>query len=355
MLDPLDFENRPFLDALSRKRRAAFMTLAVERFTLHFWRLLFWVLFFMGLWMLEFPQFFGLVGKSITTTIFLGGFIYFLRQDGRKFKLPAQNELDRRLEDESVLLQGSIGNLEDRLANPKKHATRDLWNLAQKQIVSALPLLKSPSPKALLVRKDPNALRFIAVLLFLSGLMVSGPDWRFRLWEGFMPVVPKFSLAENKAINLWIKPPEYTGAAQIHLTGAGSPQDGLKIPQGSEIKARVYSPLGKFIAPSFRNGDQTVPMKYMGEGLYSFEGVIRRGPNLAVTQSIIPRARWDFLFVNDTPPQISITKPESKEDETKPEIKETDPLEEKKEEVPPKAYDVMPSQSLRFYQTVRDD
>ena len=69
MLDPLDTQNRPFLDALSRKRRAAFLALAVEKISLHGWRLFFWVLLFMGLWMLEMPQFFGLVGKLFAALV----------------------------------------------------------------------------------------------------------------------------------------------------------------------------------------------------------------------------------------------------------------------------------------------
>ncbi len=338
MLDPLDFENRPYLNALSNKRKRAFITITIENIALHSWRVFFWVLMFFGLWMLGLPEFFGKIISLITAVIFAVGIIYLFKSDVLSFKFPREKELDTALEKQSSLPKGYISVLNDRLANPEKDKTRDLWNYAQKEMLhSLLYRLKPARLRSVLSRKDPAALRLIAVLIFISGLLVSGSNWQNRIFSGIFPVSPSnIILQGGKGVNLWIKPPEYTQIEQIHIT-KNSVVEALNIAQGSKIRLRLHSMLGEILPPIFYNGDVKLEMDYLGDGLYGIEREIEQASSILVKQGFVTRARWDYNFIIDTPPEITIAKPKDGDGEiTKP-------------------YEIMDNGVIRFNLNVKDD
>mgnify|MGYP003663783394 FL=1 len=304
MLDPLDQKNRPYLAALAKKRSKTFRILSTESLILHSWRLFFWVLLFFGLWMLSLPSFFGQTVSVLSSLAFVIGFIYLFKKDILSFRFPDTKGLDHRIEKTSALPQGQIALTEDHLANPKKHDTRDLWNNAQKQSLLSFKNLKAPRIKPLLSRKDPSALRYVAVLLFLSGLMVSGPLWKERIFTGLIPVSPSYALSQGQSTNIWIKPPDYTQVPQIHIAGYGTHNKTLDIPEGSTIRIRTHSVFGSYFAPHLHNGDQNITMTHLGSGLYGIETTIEDGTSINVTQAFIPRARWNYHYIKDTPPEI---------------------------------------------------
>ena len=304
MLDPLDYENRPLISALEKKRNRAFRVLTIESSILHSWRLFFWILLFSGLWMLNLPSFFGQFASIATSIIFVFGFIYLFKKDILSFRFPDRKGLDHSIEQNSTLPQGQIALIEDRLANPKKHGTRDLWKIAQKQSLLSFKRLKAPRLKSLLSREDPSALRYIAVLLFISGFMVSGSLWKERIFAGLIPFSPSYAVSQGKNTNIWIKPPDYTQVPQIHLSGHGSHDETLNIPEDSEIRIRLHSVFGEYFAPHLTNSGKKVKLTHMGDGLYGIETVIEPGKSLRITQAFIPRARWNYNFIKDMPPEI---------------------------------------------------
>ena len=304
MADPFDFENRPFTRALSGKRRRGFAVLTCEKIILHFWRVFFWILLFAGLWMLGVPAFFGKFASITATLLFLGGLVYLAKTDILSFRFPDTTDIDKALERETGFSRGYIALLADRLANPKKAETRDLWHRAQEKILCSLKMLKRPRMNAYLSREDPSALRFIAVLVFLSGLAVSGHQWDNRIISGLFPVRAPSLVSGGTGTNLWIKPPDYTQMPQIHVAGAGT-ADILNIPEGSTVRVNIRSLPGVPFIPHFYNGTVKTPMTRLDNGMYTAETVIEPGQNLAITQGFIPRARWGYNLVPDTPPQIS--------------------------------------------------
>lgn len=341
MLDPLDYDNRPYLDALARKRRNAYFAVFIERVCIHFWRFFFWGVFFCGLWMLGLPALFGRGGEITASAVFLLGTIYFLKKDILRFKLPDSSALDARIESRNALLRGHISVLEDKIANPKKAMTRLLWGYFEQQILETFKKLKSPYPRALLTRRDPFALRFLAILFFISGLAVSGSQWSERITDGMFAIAPQLSAgAKAQNISLWITPPEYTGLAQTYLSGKDTISAPLQIPDGSEIKLRVKVPFGDLVAPRFFNGNSRIKMSYLGDNLYGYEGAILDGDMLKINYLLIPRARWPYVFIKDTPPEISFAKEKQSEEKT----------EEKAE-----LYEIMEDYKLRFALSMVDD
>ena len=304
MLDPLDYENRPYISALETKRRRAFRVLTIESLIVHTWRTFFWCLMFGGLWMLSVPSFFGTIANVASTVIFFGGLAYLIKNDILKFRLPDKKGLDHRIEKYSRMPQGQIALIEDKLANPKKHDTRDLWSAAQYKSLVSFKSLKAPRLKSLLSREDPSALRYIAVLLFISGFMVSGPLWKEKIYNGLIPFSPSYAVSQGKATNIWIKPPDYTQIPQMHFSGYGKHEEILEIPEGSEIRIRMHSAFGEYFAPYLRNGDTTEKLTHLGDGLFGIETAIRPGESLRISQGFIPRASWSYTYIKDLPPTI---------------------------------------------------
>ena len=304
MLDPLDYENRPYISALETKRRRAFRVLTIESLIVHTWRLFFWCLMFGGLWMLSVPSFFGTIANIASTVIFFGGLVYLIKTDILKFKLPDKKGLDHRIEKYSRMPQGQIALIEDKLANPKKHDTRDLWSAAQYKSLISFKNLKAPRLKSLLSREDPSALRYIAVLLFISGFMASGPLWKEKIYNGLIPFSPSYAVSQGKATNIWIKPPDYTQIPQMHFSGYGKHEEMLQIPEDSEIRIRMHSAFGEYFAPYLKNGDTTEKLTHLGDGLYGIETAIRPGESLRISQGLLPRASWSYTYIKDLPPTI---------------------------------------------------
>ena len=304
MLDPLDNNNRPYLSALDKKRRKAFRVLVFESIILHSWRLFFWILLFFGLWTLSLPSFFGQSVSIITSLIFLFGLTYLVKKDIFSFHLPETKDIDHRLEKNSALPRGQISIIEDHLANPKKHETRDLWNIAQKQSLLSFKRLKSPRVKSLISREDPSALRYIAILLFISGLMFSGNLWKEKIVSGLIPFSPSYVISGGQSTNLWIKPPEYTQIEPIHLTDNEDDKRPINIPEDSNIRIRIYSSLGTYFPPYLRNGKKVEKLNHIGDGLYGIKTTIEDGKSLSITQWFIPRASWAYNFIKDLPPEI---------------------------------------------------
>ncbi len=301
MLDPLDFENRPLIDRLGRKRRLSFFVLLLEQFSLCTWRVFFWAVLFCALWMIQIPAIFGTYGSLITLIIFLTGLGYFYKKDIRHFRWPGIKEIDRRLEKSSHLKHRPISGLEDRLSNPGKAATRELWEERTKHMVRGLKQLKAPGMMAFMAKNDPYAMRLAIMLFFIVGLAVSGPRWDERIWNGLTPITLGEGIKPAEGISLWITPPDYTGLDQIVLRGSDKSDDILEIPAGSKIKLRVTGGLGQ---PYLMLGKDSLPLKHLGDDSYGLEIEVPEGEHLAIQQLYFTRAAWTYKRIPDSPPQI---------------------------------------------------
>ncbi len=378
MLDPLDYDNRPLLDALERNRRKAFCSLVLEKIGLHFWRISLWIIFFLSLWMLEVPQLFGYYALLGCLVTFVGGLAYFLYFDVCSFSFPDRHTVDKRLEKSSQFRKGQISALEDQLANPHKRQTRLLWDMAQKKALSNIKGLKTPIPKAYLIHKDPRAIRFAIILLFFSAVLVAGSDWRQRISSGFQPISPNFVLSQGRNIDLWLTPPEYTGLPQVHVQGTGNLENPLKVPEGSTVKLRLFSALGGFAPPSLVMGDKSIPLEHLGEGLYGLETDIVDAQSFKIKQLLLTRVNWEYDYILDQAPTIafdngSTDKKENAEEAQKEEnqvdqnaqipgandmdLEEfaTDLSDIPEDEKEPENYEILPTQQIRFPFVVKDD
>lgn len=311
MFDPLDFDHTRLKKKLERHRLLSFAVLTAERMAVHGWRLFFWCLLFSGLWMLGAPAMLGKAVEIITLFVFAGGAGFFLWHDVRLFRFPRRRDLDRRIEQESGLLHRPVSSLEDTLSNPDKAETRGLWIASKSWMIENIARLRKPSYRETLAQKDPYALRLAITLLFFTALMIAGSQSWERIKHGLMPL--EFTQkAQADRIAVWITPPDYTSAKQIVLSGQKQPENQITIPEDSAIKVRVSGGLG---TPSVVLGSQSIPLKYLGEKTYGYEGTVPNGTSIKITQMFMTQAAWDYSFITDDPPAIAMNgEPASLED-----------------------------------------
>ncbi len=283
------------------------LVITAERLTACFWRTIFWVMFFAALWLLRIPFLFTTMGPGLFFILFLTGLVVWGRQGVSSFHWPKKETVDRRLEQDSNLLHRPLAALKDTLSNPQKESTERLWKKRQIMALSALSRLRLPRPRPVMAKKDPAALRILAVLLFVIGLGAAGPRWQERITFGLFP----FSIhgPEKKADNiaLWITPPEYTGIAPITLQGTGRYKKRIEIPSGSVLKTRVNNGLGQ---PHLVIDTVDIPMERTGEKGWAAETTIMPSDNkdIIIRQLAFPRARIPFDYIEDTPPKITLRK-----------------------------------------------
>ena len=316
MIDPFDNKYRPFLLFLKRKRRGTFFVLTLEKIICHAWRLIFWCLFFAGIWMLALPAFLGTAASVIALLVFLLGSVYLIRKDILDFNFPDPKDIDERLETNSTLGRGHIALIEDQLANPAIISTRLLWHKAQRDGLILLKKLRIPRPQTRMSKIDPHALRFIALLVFVSGVFVADHNWKERILNGLMPVIPSITLSQAQNTDLWINPPDYTQMSEMHLSGTGSYKNWLGIPEGSTYRIRTRNRLGRILTPHMHMGNSNIALTYMEDGLYGIEGTVQPGKAMRITQGLLPRVTWPYHYIIDAPPEIRSNMETQEETET---------------------------------------
>ncbi len=294
---------RQFPDGLTSKRFFSAITILSENITRHFWRVGAWVIFFCGLWMLNIPMVFGEITALITLFVFIGGLGFILKNDLKGFRFPNLHDIDMRLEKASALKHRPLSNRSDKLANPDKKITQDLWRDNKAKMAELISGLKAPKRRAILAARDPYGLRLLAVLVFMIGLMVSGSNWDLRIKQGLSPI--SFSALTNapaSPLHLWITPPEYTGFQQIVLDDTKALPNPLQIPTGSQIKIRMRAALK---APSLVIDGISTPMKKLNEKDYGLEMELPKGEKLKISTLFGTFAQWDYELLPDTPPSIT--------------------------------------------------
>ncbi len=225
------------------KRAFAYCVICLEQFTHAFWRIFFWTLFFCGLWMLQVPAIFEQAGLYATSAIFSAGALYFLFRDLRNFKLPREKEINRRLEIESDLHHRPISEKDDVPSSAARPETWQLWVMEKKRRERAINNVKFTRWSAFLSDKDPYGLRLIALIVFMTGIMVAGPHASNRIIQGLIPLDWYGAQSNLPPVIVTITPPEYTGLAEKVLQTTGDIKDTVDIPVGSQIRILMANAL----------------------------------------------------------------------------------------------------------------
>ncbi|MGR1580003.1 TIGR02302 family protein [Thalassobius sp. S69A] len=221
-----------------------------------------------------------------------------------RFRFPARAEALDRLD--STMKGRPIQTLLDRQAIGAGDAgTMALWQAHQARMAARAAQARPARPDLTLTRRDPFALRYVA-LLGLSVALLFGTFSRVGSVVGMGPG-GQGDLATGPAWEGWIEPPAYTGLPVLYLAD----QDpNLEIPQGSRVTLRFYGELGALTLAetvSGRIGD-VPPASDSAQ-----EFIVTRSGDLAINGT--GGRSWDVALLPDLKPQVVVSgRPETNVD-----------------------------------------
>ncbi len=232
-----------------------------------------------------------------------------------RFAWPTRAAAFARVEQATGVLHRPATAFTDRLASRSDDATGlALWQAHRRRILASLDALRAGVPAPRLAARDPYALRFLILLLFVVGFIVAGPERISRLGEAFRG--GESTAAAIARIDAWVTPPAYTGRAPIFLTGSAAKPPGTTyaVPIGSVVTVRtggthdlavMASDRGKAapVAPTATKeaaatGDAAAPLEH--------QVTLSRASSVAVEKSGHEITGWNFTVVPDNPPQIAL-------------------------------------------------
>ncbi len=221
---------------------------------------------------------------------------------------PREGEARRRLEAENGVPHRPLDAIFDRAAMAAGGAF--LWRRHRRLMATRARALRPGPPRLSLSAEDPRALRALAALLLLVGLLHAGSDSGRRLLAGFVPAFADHGAAVR--LDAWIAPPDYTGASPIVLSTAGEGTAPLRqapaiaVPQGAKLMARLH---GGRTVPRMVLGAAEHRFSRAGAADYRLTAAVEASGTLEIRQGRHRRAAWPVTIVADTPPVIGFARP----------------------------------------------
>lgn len=239
--------------------------------------------------------------------VFALGFLYALYRGGRAFRWPGRPQALRRLETDSGLDHRPLTHIDDKPAGDIDPAMLALWQRHRQRLLMAIGRLDLSGPNTDLPRRDPYALRHVALLLALVGLVVAGSSWQRRL---DLALVPNFSGAEigdQITIEAWITPPDYTGLPPISLSfdPSGEPSAPIDVPAGSRLLMQAQGlPTSGLTGPAtLQANDGETPFDVLDATTQRAEMVLQKGDVIGVKSGLGSVASWPIRVLPDLAPK----------------------------------------------------
>ena len=187
-----------------------------------------------------------------------------------------------------------IAALRDRLAlGVREDTARRIWRAHLASMQDRLGEVRAVAPRPDLARRDPYALRLLALLAVVMGL---GFGSFARLADTALAGDSPAALAGGPAWEGWVEPPGYTGKPALYLADLGD--DPVTIPVGSRVTLRLYGEAGALAVSETISAE---PGSEMTAESLSFDmvrsgSVVIAGPN---------GRSWAFDALGDIPPRIA--------------------------------------------------
>ena len=281
--------------------------LLLERLWGSFWPAFSLLLFFAAL--AFFGAFAGLGGKTHTTLLFLflAGFLLAGKFLGAPFRRPRLLETERRIELQSGLSHRPLHTLRDKPLPNAEDAARSLWQKHLERMKETWSRLHIYTPRPDVARRDPWSLRHAAILLFAVGVVFAGAEAPHRLMQAFKPGIRLPAMMALAAVDAWITPPEYTGAAPVYLASAKSTaavaEGPVSVPEGSILKLRIS---GSLFQPVISHAGKSHALERAGKNDYTLELPLQESGGISLRKGLIPAGSWDVEIIPDQPPAVEI-------------------------------------------------
>ncbi|MEM7119790.1 MAG: TIGR02302 family protein [Pseudomonadota bacterium] len=233
---------------------------------------------------------------------------YFLWRDLPGWRIPGEAEALRRLELKSGFDHRPLTALEDSFAGDRRDsASHALWQAHRRRVRQAIKRLKVGWPASKVAHRDSYALRGIAGLVLVAGLVVgwqqAGPNFAAAFKPDFSRALASSSAGE---LTLWITPPAYTGVPPLWLdpTTAAETTEPVVIPAGSELVAQVR---GGSQTPEVVIDEATTSFEQAGSSSFQITLELEAGSRLAFQQGGSELAAWPIDVIPDRVPTVALT------------------------------------------------
>jgi len=269
---------------------------------------LFVALSWLGLWRAV-PD----LARFAVLAVFALAALWFLFRRGLP-RLPSRADALARVEAATGTLHRPASAFADRQATGADDpAAAALWAAHRSRLMAALGKLRTGLPRPDMARRDPYALRFLALLLLVVAAVIAGPERGDRIAEAFRGGEP--TAATLARVDAWVTPPAYTSRPPIFLTGERAKADGtaFSVPTGSVVTIRtggthdldVVADDGAGAAPvAAADGAPSSPDQPLERTVK-----LTKAATVAIQKGDRQIAAWTFKVEPDNPPTVSFLKP----------------------------------------------
>lgn len=220
--------------------------------------------------------------------------LVFLVLGLRGFRAPSEAEARARLD--ATLPGRPLATLEDGMAvGAGDTGSAGVWAAHRARMAARLEAARAVPPDLRVSRRDPFALRYMAVLLAAVALTF-GTLWR-------APVVPNLSgigpaVASGPAWEGWLEPPRHTRLPTLYLADieAGT----LEVPEGTRVILRLYGEAGSLSVVETVSGRKAVAAS---DPMQDFE--VTRSGALSIEGSARD-VTWTLDATPDTAPSVAL-------------------------------------------------
>jgi len=232
---------------------------------------------------------------ALAVVVMLGAAVAFIWGVSR-FHWPRSSEAMARL-DETLPGRPIAAILDTQASGARDPASIALWQAHQARMASRAAAAEAPSPNLRIADRDPFALRYVALLVLVTGALF-GTAWRAGSVADLMPGRANAGLA-GPTWEGWVEPPRYTGLPTLYL---GDMTDTtLRLPENSRITLRFYGEVGDLTLAETISG-RTGELPSASEPEQSFG--VTKGGELTIDG---PGGRsWVVKMIEDVAPRVSL-------------------------------------------------
>ncbi len=230
----------------------------------------------------------------------------------RGWRTPVRGDALHRLEADSGLNHRPLTHLTDQQAsNLVDPWATVLWAHHQKRLLAGLEQLTLAAPKSEVARKDPMALRGLAVLLLALGIGIAWEQSGSRLMASVAPQARGLADLSTITVEAWITPPDYTRLAPIALKAdpAAAPAEGeatpIEVPVGSKLLVQIQ---GLDSAANLSANNASKPMEMLDSETQRAELVLKEGDRIGIVGGGL-NVGWPIALQPDMPPTAALQEP----------------------------------------------
>ncbi|WP_299770180.1 TIGR02302 family protein [uncultured Tateyamaria sp.] len=238
--------------------------------------------------MVELVWFLGVVAALAS----IGALIYALR----RFRIPTREAALVRL-DETLPGRPIQALMDEQVIGDDDAASTAVWRAHQARMAERAAAAQPVPADLRIARRDPYALRYVAVLIFAVAL-IFGSIWRVGSVTDMTPGAGN-GLATGPVWEGWAESPRYTGRPTIYLNDIA--EGPLEVPAGSLITLRLYGEVGALtIAETVSGRIGEVPPASDPEQDF----IVVQSGEIAING---PGGRtWAVTVLPDVPPAIAV-------------------------------------------------